>query len=118
MQLIAYTDYHETTLEILKQAYRIVEQMKIDNINEKEAILYIFNVMSANMLNEEDYAKYEEETEMILNPHDRYLINKTKEETKLESKIEIAKRMLKESLPITTIVKVTGLTEEQIQNAK
>ena len=36
LQLIAYTDYNETTLEILKRAYKTVEQLNITNQNENK----------------------------------------------------------------------------------
>lgn len=36
-------------------------------------------------------------------------------EGKTESKVEIAKNMLNDNLPITTIVKYTGLSKEEIE---
>ena len=41
LQLIAYTDYSEKTLEILKKTASLIERLNID-ANEKEAILYIW----------------------------------------------------------------------------
>lgn len=131
LQLIAYTDYHESTIEILKRAFYIVEKLNIENQNEKIAILYILHVLSANMLNEKEYLEYMEETEMILNPRDRYLINKTRKETKeeirketeakiketrKEDKKEFAKIMIQNNEPINKIQKYTNLTKKEIEN--
>ena len=82
LQLIAYTDYSEPTLEILKKAHNTVEKLDIANPNEKEAILYILNILSVNMLDNNDYNEFMEETEMILNPRDRYLTEKIRKEEK------------------------------------
>ena len=49
LQLIAYTDYSESTLEIIKKAHNFVEEMKLD-ITDKFAVMYILDVLSANML--------------------------------------------------------------------
>ena len=108
LQLIAYTDYEETTLEILKKSYHTVEKLNITNHNEKEAIFYILNILSVNMLEENDYNEFMEETGMILNPRDRYLIKK--------NNLEIAKKMKKSKIPANKIIEITGLTEKEIQN--
>ena len=95
LQLIAYTDYPEPTLEILKKAYNIIEKLDFDDINEKLAILYIFEVLSANMLDEKEYKEFQEETEMILNPRDRYLLTKQKEELNKKYAEELKEEMKK-----------------------
>ena len=95
LQLIAYTDYSEPTLEILKKAHDTVEKLNIANPNEKEAILYILNILSVNMLDEKDYNEFMEETEMILNPRDRYFANKIRKEEK-EKFIEETEKIRKE----------------------
>ncbi|MBQ9026508.1 MAG: hypothetical protein IJ104_09070, partial [Methanobrevibacter sp.] len=110
LQLIAYTYYEETTLEILKKAFNIIKKLEIKNPNEKEAMIYILNVLSVNMLDEKEYNEFMEETEMILNPRDRYLINKTN--------IEIAKRMLNNNEPINKIQKYTKLSSQEIENIR
>ncbi len=92
LQLIAYTDYSEPALEILKKAHDTVEKLNIANPNEKEAILYILNILSVNMLDENDYNEFMEVTEMILNPRDRYLINKTRKEEKEKYEEETKKQ--------------------------
>lgn len=94
LQLIAYTDYNETTLEILKRAHKTVEQLNITNQNEKQAIFYILNILSVNMLDENDYTEFIEETGMILDPRERCMKKKMQEE--YEEKLKEEKQRLKE----------------------
>ena len=127
LQLIAYTSYTETTLEILKKANTIINKIPLD-INEKEAIIYILDVLSANMLNEKDKKEYLEETKMLINPRDEYMknegikegINKGKEEGKeegkQENKEEIAKKLLNKNMPLKEISEITELTTQEIKN--
>ena len=69
---------------------------------------------------------YWEEICMLLNPTDRYLLKKGKlegkEEGKLEGKLEgkcdVAQNLLNEGFPIEQVVKLTGLSKEDILNAK
>ena len=133
LQLIAYTSYTETTLEILKKANTIINKISLD-INEKEAIIYILDVLSANMLNEKDKKEYLEETKMLINPRDEYMknegikegINKGKEEGKQEgkeegiqeNKEEIAKKLLNKNMPLKEISEITELTTQEIKNLK
>lgn len=120
LQLIVYTDYEGTPLEIIKRASKIVEKFNIDE-NEKEAMIYVLDVLSSNMLNEKDKSELMEETQM-LNPRYEYLRNEGKkegkQEGKLEGKLEIAKNLLKENTPLEKIIKITGLTEQEILNSK
>ena len=51
-----------------------------------------------------------EETNMLLNPTHRYLQKK--------AKLEMAKNLLDEGFPIDMIIKVSGLSEKDILNAK
>ena len=131
LQLIAYTSYTETTLEILKKANTLINKIPLD-INEKEAIIYILDVLSANMLNEKDKKEYLEETKMLINPRDEYMknegikegINKGKEEGKQEgkeegiqeNKEEIAKKLLNKNMPLKEISEITELTTQEIKN--
>ena len=114
LELIAYTNYNNTTLEILKKASKLVGQLNIDD-NEKEAIFYILDVLSSNMLNNEDLNELMEETKMI-NPRYEYQINEGKKEGKKEGKEFVAKNLLKEGIPLEKIIKTTGLTKTEIQN--
>ncbi len=128
LQLIAYTDYSEKTLEILKKTASLIERLNID-ANEKEAILYILDVLSGNMLDENDKSKFMEVRKMMINPRDEYLVNigieKGMEKGKeigiekgiKKEKFEIAKKLLTK-MTIEEIEEITGLTPEQIQNAK
>jgi len=131
LQLIAYTSYTETTLEILKKANTIINKIPLD-INEKEAIIYILDVLSTNILNEKDKKEYPEETKMLINPRDEYMknegikegINKGKEEGKQEgkeegiqeNKEEIARKLLNKNMPLKEISEITELTTEEIKN--
>ena len=57
---------------------------------------------------------------MMINPRDEYNRNIGKEEGKIEGKkegkLEVAKNLLKEGMTIEKISKITGLTEQQIEN--
>ena len=126
LQLIAYTDYSEKTLEILKKTAELIEKLNID-ANEKEAILYILDVLSGNMLDEKDKNKFMEVRKMMINPRDEYLVNKGIEkgiekgkeigiEKGIEKeKFEIAKKLLPK-MTIKEIEEITGLTPEQIHS--
>lgn len=120
LELIAYTDYEEPLIEILTQASKLVEQLKIDD-NEKEAIFYILDVLSSNMLDDEDRQQLMEETKM-LNPRYEFQRNEGKQEGIIEGmkegKEEIARNMLRKGISIDEIVELTGLTRKQILNAK
>ena len=125
LQVIVYTDYEESELEVLLRARmlleKIAEKSKMD-INEKKAIIYLLDVLSVNMLDDEKVEKYEEETYMLLNPTDRYLLKKGKSEGKLEGKFEgkcdVAQNLLDDGFPIEKVVELTGLSKEDILNAK
>lgn len=107
LQLIAYTSYDETTLEILKKASQLVGKITID-INEKEAIFYILDVLSTNMLDDDDKTILMEQTKM-LNPRYEFQRN----EGRQEGKQEIAKKLLEEK-SLEEVMEITGLTKEQI----
>ena len=68
------------------------------------------DVLSVNMLEDEKVEKYEEETYMLLNPTDRYLLKK--------GKCDVAQNLLDEGFSIEQVVKLTGLSKEDILNAK
>ena len=59
---------------------------------------------------------------MLLNPTDRYLLKKGKLEGKLEGKFEgkcdVAQNLLDDGFPIEKVVELTGLSKEDILNAK
>ena len=58
LQLIVYTDFEESKLEILNKARKLFEDISDRlqlNINEKTAIIYLFDVLSANMLDSSQY---------------------------------------------------------------
>jgi len=65
---------------------------------------------------------YWEEICMLLNPTDRYLLKKGKSEGKLEGEFEgkrnVALNLLDEGFPIEKVVELTGLSKEDILNAK
>ncbi len=117
LQLIAYTDYEEPTLEILLKANSLVEQLNID-INEKMAIRYILDVLSTNMLNKTEKGKYMEKVKMLINPREEYFKNEGIKEGIKETREKIAKNLLKEGMSPEKISQITGLETQQIQNAK
>lgn len=117
LQLIVYTDHEESDLDILIKARRLIEvvaEKSHMDINEKLAIIYLFNVLSANMLSAVDNKKYVEENKMILNPVERYM----KEEGIHEGRLQTAKSLVDSGFPINDIVAITGLSKEDILNFK
>ena len=74
LQLIIYTEYDESKLKILNKARKLIEEISeslVFDINEKLAIIYLFNVLSANMLDEQEYNQYAEVNTMLINPMER-----------------------------------------------
>lgn len=129
LQVIIYTDYDEPAVDVLIKARLLIERIsktsKMD-INQKKAIIYLFDVLSVNMLDDVDEEKYEEETYMLLNPTDRYLLKKGRNEGlsegkrngKREGKCEVARNLLAEGFSIERIIKLTGLSREDILKVK
>ena len=62
------------------------------------------------MLNDEDIKIYEEVTLMKLSPTDRYI--------EAKAKLEIAIRMLDDGHPLDYVVKISGLSKEEILNGR
>ena len=129
LQVIVYTDFQESKLEVLNKARKLIEkvaEVSEMDINEKTAIIYLLDVLSTNMLNDEEFNKYLEENEMILNPVERYYTNKGRQEGmregmregKKESKESIAGKMLEKGFSIDVISEITGLTKNDILNGK
>ena len=121
LQLIVYTDFTESKLEILNKARKlfedVCERLEFD-INEKKAIIYLFNVLSINMLDNREYGKYVEENSMILDPIERYMRDEAIKQGIEQGKLDDAKNMLDEGMSVDLIVRVTGLSEEDILNVK
>ena len=121
LQVIVYTDYDETQLEVLLKTYnlieRIAEKSEMD-LNEKTAIIYLMDVLSANMLTEYEYKYFMEETVMILNPRERYCVDKGRKEGIEKNKLEIAKKLLDEGESIEYISKITELPKKDILTIK
>jgi predicted transposase/invertase (TIGR01784 family) len=73
------------------------------------------------MSDDDEHEKYMEENIMLINPVERYCINKGRKEGLREGakngKLDMAKNMLAEGYPIE-IVKISGLSKEDILNAK
>ena len=125
LQLIVYTDFEESKLEILNKARKLFEDISDRlqlNINEKTAIIYLFDVLSANMLDSSQYDEYVEENKMLINPVERYMKEKGIEEGMEkgmekgieEGKLEDARRMLDKGFSLDVVVDVTGLSREVI----
>ena len=81
LQLIAYTSYTKPPYKILARANKLVEEICDKNldINEKEAKHILLDILSANMLTEDEYKKYTEETNMSPYPGERFYYKKGKE---------------------------------------
>ena len=60
--------------------------------------------------------------EMLLNPVERYMENKGRQEGMEagieEGKLQVARSLLKEGFDIEMVVRITGLSKEDILNAK
>lgn len=80
---------------------KISEGLLFD-INEKLAIIYLFDVLSANMLNKQEYDKHAEENTMLIHPGERYMKKKAFEQGFKQGfeqgKLETAKNMIKKVL--------------------
>ena len=125
LQLIIYTDFEGSKLEILNKARKLLERISerlVFDINEKRAIIYLFNVLSINMLNADEHGKYVEENRMILDPIERYFKNQGIEEGIEkgieEGKLETARNLLSDGVSLEKVVKATGLSEEEILGSK
>ena len=129
LQIIVYTDYEESKLEIINHACDLIERIserEVFDINEKLAILYLFDVVSANMLDSDEYEQYVEANTMLVNPRERYCkklgydegLNEGLNEGRTEGRNEVARKMLVDGFPIEKIVELTGLSKEDILNAK
>ena len=115
LQLIVYTDYDELEYEVLIEARWLLEEISKQSnmdITEKKAIIYLFDVLSTNMLDDVEMEKYGEVTYMLLNPMDRFLEDKGRKEGKLDD----AKILLKKGFSIEEIVEITKLSQEDIRN--
>lgn len=133
LQVIVYTDFDESKYEVLVKARKLVDKIaeaaEMD-LNDKRAITYLLDMLSANMLDDEEFNQYMGESKMLINPRDRYFKNQGIEEGIKEGieeglqegiqngKLEVVKNMLKDGVSIKDIVKYTGLSEEDILNAK
>ena len=91
LQLIAYTTYSKSKLELLKKTYKLVRKLPIEPI-EKEAIQYILDVLSTNLLTKEYKDKLMENNNMMINPREEYFMNKGK----IEGIETIAKNLIKD----------------------
>ena len=97
----------------------LVNKLKIER-NEKEAIIYILDVLSANMLEEKDKNKFMETRDMMINPRDEYITKKAKQEGmkkgREKERDEVAIALIKKGMSLKEISEVTKLTEKQIEN--
>ena len=84
------------------------------DINEKNAIIYLLDVLSVNMLDNEKVEKYDGETYMLLNPTDWYLLKKVN----WKVNVMLLKICLMRIFPIKKVVELICLSKEDILNAK
>ena len=121
LQLIIYTDFTEPQVKILKKARKLIDRIaetQIIDINEKIAIQYLFDLLSSNMLNNEELEEYMEENKMILNPRERYFnqqgIEKGMEKGMENGRLEVAKNLLKTGMSLEEVIKITELPKNKI----
>ena len=117
LQLIIYTDFTEPPVKILKKARKLIDRIadtQIIDINEKIAIQYLFDLLSANMLNNEELEEYLEENKMILNPRERYFNQQGIEKGMENGRLEVAKNLLKTGMPLEEVIKITELPKNKI----
>ena len=117
LQVIVYTDYDQTKLQILNRARKLLDEISEKqnmDINEKCAIIYLFDILSTNMLDDEEHERYMEENSMLVNPRERYF----KKQGIDEGKREVAVNMLEKGFSMEMVVELTGLSRNDILNAK
>ncbi len=115
--MIVYTDYNGSKLDVLLKARELIEKIAFKfqlDINEKSAITYLLDVLSTNMLDDFEHEKYMEEAVMLINPVERYCINKGRE----EGKKDIIRKMLDAGYSIESIIEISGLSKEAILKLK
>ena len=112
LQLIAYTSYTEPAYKILARASKLLEEIcdKHLDINEKEANHILLDILSANMLTEDEYEKYTEETNISPYPGERFYYKKGIN----KGKLKVALNLLKEGFNIEDVVRITELKKEEI----
>ena len=125
LQLIIYTDFDESDLEILNRARELIEQISermVFDINEKMAIIYLFDMLSTNMLSADDYDEYMEMNSMLVNPRERYFknqgINEGMEKGIDQGKRDVARNLLQDGFSMDEVVKLTGLSKNYILNSE
>lgn len=101
-----------------RKLFEDISEMSDFDINEKRAIIYLFDVLSSNMLDDREYGQYVEENIMLLNPVERYLKNEGIKEGMEKGKLDVARNMLDEGFSIENVVRITGLSKEDILNSK
>jgi predicted transposase/invertase (TIGR01784 family) len=92
---------------------------KLDRIPEKlkeNIFLQLFETAEISKFSQQEYQDYENSLKYYRDMKNS--LDTAKEEGKIEGKIEVAKNALKESLPVDIIIKLTGLTEEEINELK
>ncbi len=100
------------------------------DLNDKKAVIYLLDVLCVNMLDENDADRYGEETDMLLNPTDRYLLKKGRKEGIKEGiiegrkegidegKLDVAYKLMDKGFSIEEVVELTGLAKEFILKGK
>ena len=134
LQLIAYTDYDESSFEILKRARFLLEDISTYiarthddkdleyDLNDKTAIVYLFDILSVNMLNDVEQEKYLGETEMLLNPVERYYKKEGRQEGfddgLKEGRKGVAFSLIEEGFSIDEALRISNLKREDLFDSK
>lgn len=121
--LIDKTKDFQQMMETLK---RMIEPLK--KVSPEEFLMFkhwLMNIATSGMSGEQKKKVEEsEEVESMLYNLERAITNEFKkyesklEEVRLEEKIQVIKNLLQMGMDILTVVKATGLTEEQIKKVK
>jgi predicted transposase/invertase (TIGR01784 family) len=102
-----------------KWLYVLKNLHKLDRIPEKfkeNIFLKLFETAEIAKFSQQEYQEYEDSLKYYRDIKNS--LDTAKEEGKIEGKIEIARTGLKEGLSVELLMKLTGLTKEEIENLK
>ena len=109
-------DYNELTNELERNCYLFVcnDDNVLDELYEEGSYMRKFRDEAKKLSSELDELLYYDKRKL----DQEVVYDNGREDGASEKAIEIAKKMLKENIEISTIVKISGLTEEEILKLK